>query len=49
MFSEIWEITRVEKLYCILLNDAHGDMNQVTLSHEELQTSIADGDLKKAN
>ena len=49
VFSEIWEITRVEKLYCILLNDAHGDMNQVTLSHEELQTSIADGDLKKAN
>ena len=49
VFSEIWEITRVEKLYCILLNDADGDMNQVTLSHEELQTSIADGDLKKAN
>lgn len=48
-FGDVWEITRVEKLYCSLLNDEQGDINIIDLSHYQLQAHIKSGVLKKIN
>ena len=48
-FGRIWEVIKVERLYCVLVNDNHGDVNQLSLENKELIFAIESGLLKKIN
>jgi hypothetical protein len=45
----IWEITTVEKLYCVLSYDNDGDMSITCVSYKQLNLDIENGTLKKIN